>query len=473
MMQLVKHARLAPVVMSALLAACSMVPTYQKPAADMPDQWSPQTMQTNPTAQAGQDWWRQFGNPELDRLMSQALANNHDLGAALQRIAQARAQVRVAGAGSRPSLGASASASRSHNSSGVNNGNTDYEGLLSASYELDLWGANRAAVTAANAAVDKSVYDQAALALTVEAEVASDYFQALALKDRIQVANSNLSAAEDVLKLVQAEYRQGATSALEVAQQETTLYNDRARIPQLTQQLSNLEHAIAVLIGQAPEGFHVQAESLASVGLPVIDAGQPSRLLERRPDIRSAEAALRAANADVGIARAAFLPTLDLSASAGLSGLITGGASTVTSLVAQMTAPLYKGGALQGQLAASRAKLAELVQTYQQTVLSALRDVEDAQTAIHYGRQQVDLLQKAASSARQAYHLARVRFKAGSVDFLSVLTAEQSRLSADDALIQATADQFVNAASLFKALGGGWNDATQTVEAAKTDKGKS
>lgn len=455
-------------VVSTWLSACSVTPTYQKPVVTLPEKWSPESANVAHDVQAGREWWSHFGNSELDSLVSQALARNHDLKAAMQRVAQARAQVRVAGAGLRPSLGASVSATRSHNSGAGSDGKTSYEGLLSASYELDLWGANQASLSAAEASAEKSVYDQAALALVVEAEVASDYFQVLALKDRIGVARRNLAAAEDLLKLVRAEYAQGATSALEVAQQETTVYNDQAKIPQLMAQKVNLEHAIAVLIGVPPQGFSVTSGGLDAVSLPKIGAGQPSTLLERRPDIRSAEAALRGANADVGIARAAFLPTLDLSANAGLAGVITGGASTVASLVAQMTAPLYKGGELRGQLAVSKAKLAELVESYQQAVLAALQDVEDARSSIYYGHRQVALLKRAAVSARQAYHLARVRFKAGSVDFLSVLSAEQAQLSADDALLQAQASQFVNAAGLFKALGGGWD-----IREGKAGKGNS
>lgn len=444
--------------LAALLAGCSMTPTYQKPAMNMPAKWSQKAVATGTAVAADAIWWTRFGSAELDQLIARALAGNHDIGAAIQRVEQARAQVKQAGASRRPTLGVSASLSRNLNSGNLGQDNqTNVEGLLTAGYEVDLWGANRASITAAMAGLDQQRFQREALDLTVESEVASDYFQVLALKDRLRIAQSNLEASRNLLQLVQTQYSQGAATALQVAQQQSSLASGEAQIPQLKQQMQALEHALAVLTGQTPEGFKVLAQGLDSVNLPTIDSGQPDRLLERRPDIRAAEAALRGANADVGIARAALLPTLDLSASAGLSGIVSGGTNTVASLVAQLIAPLYRGGELQGQLSQARARLAELVEDYRQTVLVSLQDVEDAQTAIQYGHQRLSYLSTAATSADQAYQLARLQYEAGSVDFLSVLTAEQSRLQSDDSLLQARADQYVNAASLFKALGGGWD----------------
>lgn len=449
-----------------LLSACSLVPGYETPEVAMPAVWEAPTAAegvavtpvalTGTAAEAG--WWSRFGNAELDRLMTQALAANQDLAAALSRVEQARAALRVAGAALVPTLDANGSLSQEvsrHNSR--TDDSTGYGGQLQASYEIDLWGQNQAGVEAASEQLAASAYDREALALVVQGDVASTYAGTLAFKDRLAIARSNLDLARQLLALIEAQYAEGRTSALEVAQQRLTVSTQEAAIPALEQQLKASENALAILLGRPPEGFHVEAASLTALALPQVAAGQPADLLIRRPDIQKAEADLRAANADIGAARAAFFPTVNLTAEAALTGLLSAGSpTTAATLASSLVAPIFSGGQLEGQLESTKARFAELVATYRQSVLVALQEAEDALVAVDASGRRTGFLDAAAVQARDAYRLSQLRYVAGAVDFISVIDAQRSQLSAEDSLVQAQLDRYNAAIDLFKALGGSW-----------------
>jgi NodT family efflux transporter outer membrane factor (OMF) lipoprotein len=453
---------------SILLSACSLVPGYETPEVAMPAAWEAPTAAagsvtatpaaaTVTTAEAG--WWSRFGSAELDRLMAEALAANQDLAAALQRIEQARAALRVAGATLVPTLDANGSLSQEV---GRHNGRTDdstgYGGQLQASYEVDLWGRNQAGVEAASEQLAASAYDREALALVVQGDVASTYAGALALKDRLAIARSNLELARQLLTLIEAQYAEGRTSALEVAQQRLTVSTQEAAIPELERQLRASENALAILLGRPPEGFRVEAASLTTLALPQVAAGQPTDLLTRRPDIQKAEADLRAANADIGAARAAFFPTIDLTVEAAFTGLLSAGSpTTAATLASGLVAPIFSGGQLEGQLDSTKARFAELVATYRQAVLVSLQEAEDALVAVDASGRRTGFLDEAVVQARDAFRLSQLRYVAGAVDFISVIDAQRSQLSAEDSLVQARLDRYNAAVDLFKALGGSWD----------------
>lgn len=402
-------------------------------------------------------WWSRFGSAELDRLMAEALAANQDIEAALQRIEQARAAARIAGAGLMPTVDAGGSLSRDGlRSHGDWEMETSDRGEVVAGYELDLWGRNRALVESAAADLASSAFDSAAVALVVQSDLAATYATTLGLKDRLAIARSNLELARELLALIEVQYREGRTSALEVAQQQLTVSTQEAAIPELERQLRAAENAIAVLLGRPPQGFRIEAPSLTTLGLPAVSAGRPADLLARRPDIRRAESDLRAANADIGAARAAFYPTVDLSVSAALSGLLTGGSTTTAALAGDIVAPIFSGGALEGQLEQTRARHAELVASYRQSVLAALQETEDALVALDANARRSALLAGAAAQARDAYRLSQLRYVAGAVDFISVIDAQRSQLSAEDSLVQAELARYTAAVDLYAALGGGW-----------------
>jgi NodT family efflux transporter outer membrane factor (OMF) lipoprotein len=454
--------------LSVLLSACSLVPGYETPEVAMSAAWEAPTAAagsvtatpvaaTGTVAEAG--WWSRFGSGELDRLMAEALAANQDLAAALSRIEQARAALRIAGATLVPTFDASGSLSQEvgrHN--GRNDESTGYGGQLLASYEIDLWGRNQAGVEAAVEQLASSAYDREALALVVQGDVASTYAGALAFKDRLAIARSNLELARQLLTLIEAQYAEGRTSALEVAQQRLTVSTQEAAIPTLEQQLRASENALAILLGRPPEGFRIEAASLTALALPQVAAGQPTDLLTRRPDIQKAEADLRAANADIGAARAAFFPTIDLTVEAAFTGLLSAGSpTTAATLASGLVAPIFSGGQLEGQLESTKARFAELVATYRQAVLVSLQEAEDALVAVDASGRRTGFLDEAVVQARDAFRLSQLRYVAGAVDFISVIDAQRSQLSAEDSLVQARLDRYNAAVDLFKALGGSWD----------------
>lgn len=439
------------------LAGCSLVPDYERPSVPTQTAWSTPPAASTAALPVSADWWQHFESPELDKLMAEALAANQDLAAAIARIDQARANTRIAGAPLLPSVEASGSTSgtrtrtsqRTHNSSSG-------DALLTASYEIDLWGKNAAGLESAKHALTASAFDKEALVLVIQSEVASTYFDAVSLKQRLAIARENLAAAQQVLKLVQIQMAQGAATALDLAQQRTAVATFEAQIPTLEQQLAADQTSLAILLGRAPGGTAVARDKLDALTLPAIAAGQPADLLGRRPDIAEAEASLKAAHADIGVARAAFYPSLTLSASAAISGLATSGASTAASIAAGLIAPIFEGGALEGQLDLTKARKEELVATYRQTVLTSFKEVEDALSTVETSAARVRSLQTAADQAREAFRLAQLSYSAGASDFLTVLDAQRTLLDNEDSLVQAERDRFTAAASLFKALGGGW-----------------
>lgn len=440
------------------LAGCALTPTWQRPAVPVPAAWDDAA---GTDAAVSATWWQQFGSEDLNRLMAEALANNRDLAAAASRIEQSRASARISGAGLLPSVGVSANASRNRTD---NSGSNSDRATASISYELDLWGGNSARRQAALARVDASRYSRDASALVLQADVAQQYFSILALRERLDIARRNLAAARELLTLVETRYENGAISALDVAQQRTSVLSIEAQIPGLEQSLKTALHALAVLLGKPPQGFAVADAALSDLSLPDIRPGQPSSLLERRPDIRQAEARLVAANADIGAARAALLPSLDLSASAGLTGFVTNGASTFSSLSAGLAQTLFAGGSLRAQVQLSEATRQELVDTYAQTVLVSLQEVQDSLVGVESSARETALREQTVTQASETYELSRLRYEAGAVDLLTVLDSQRTRLSAEDSLVQSRLARQVAAVTLFKALGGGWQSAQDSAE---------
>lgn len=454
-MQTLLKSSVIGIVLASALAGCAVGTPYQRPDVAMPATWEG-TAKANAASAATvtADWWKQFGNAELDQLMEQALAANHDLAAAVSRIRQARASAGIAVAERLPAADLSSSATRSHSNQ---SGTSEQSQLgVTVSYELDLWGGKAAESQAAYARVDSSIHDRDAIALILQAEVASNYFQALALKDRLAIARKNLDAARNVLSLVEVRYNKGATTGLEVSQQRTSVLNIEAQIPQLEQDLRTTQTALAVLLGRAPQGFAVQGATLADMQVPAVATYQPTSLLERRPDIKRAEAQLVAANADIATARAALYPNIRLSATAIAGGVLTAGSSTLGSLIASLSQSLFDGGRLRGQVALSQAQREELVEQYLQSVLVSLKEVQDSLGSVTTTQSRQQLLTQAAREAQEAYRIANVKYQAGSQDLLTLLDSQRTQLQAEDSRVQADLARFTATINLYKSLGGGW-----------------
>lgn len=446
--------RLAALASFLMLGACSLVPDYEQPAVATPAAWDG-AQDASGAYTISASWWTSFKDAELQRLMNEALAGNPDLEASLHRIEQAQGALRIAGASLLPQVDASGSAAR--DTGGQRGGETKSAGgTLSVSYAVDLWGLYRARGQSALANLEASRFDHEAGVLLIQSSVATTYFTLLSLGDRLAIARESRDAARETLKLVEARYKYGAVSALDVAQQRGALATIEAGIPPLEAQITASRNALAILTGRAPEGFAVAGESMSVLTLPAIAPGQPSRLLERRPDIRRAEAQLRAANADIGAARAAFFPSLDLSASKSLDWVAGAARTTGASIAASVLVPIFSGGSLEGNLQTAKARKAELAANYRKAVLTSFGEVENALANAQTSAAREAALAIAAAEARRAYDLAQASYKAGASDFLSVLDAQRNWLSARDSEAQARLAQFTAASDLFVALGGGW-----------------
>jgi multidrug efflux system outer membrane protein len=464
----------AAVITALALGGCDLGPDYKHPETATPDGWREGDAAEN-VAWPAADWWRGFGSAELNEMMATAQQANADLGAAIARVKQADAQVRIAGAALLPSIGANAGPSTQQVVFPTNGGEqipySAYTVGLSASYEIDFWGKNAAALAAAKAASHASRYDQQVVALTVVSSVATMYFQALGLQDRLKVARDNLANAENVLNVVREQTRVGTATDLSVAQQETVVAGLRAAIPPLQQQFSQTLDALAILLNRPPSNVRVAAQSLVPLPAPVVAPGLPSELLERRPDVREAEAQLITANANIKVARAAFFPSLNLTASGGIESLALSSflspGSAIYSLAASLSQPIFEGGRLRGQLAYSKARYEELLENYRKTVISAFSNVEDTLAATRRTAEQQESQQVAVAKAQRAYELAQLQYRVGSADLLTVLNTENALFSANDLLAQARLARMQALVSLFKALGGGWQDSgSQAVSMA-------
>jgi outer membrane protein, multidrug efflux system len=460
----------ALVALSALvvLAACSVGPAYKRPDIPLPPHWQETSNTEGAAVWPSADWWHGFGSEKLDELIAEAQRSNDDLAVAIARVQEADAQARIAGAPLLPSLDFTADATRQRGpTSGIVTGSgvgrapfNTFNPELTASYELDFWGKNRALRAAARATAIASHYDKETVALTVISSVATSYFQALEFRDRLDVARQNLVNGQKILHGLQLEQTAGIATALDVAQQETTVALLDAAIPPLQEQFRQIVNALAVLLGKTPESIDVDTGTLNSLKSPLVATGLPSQLLSRRPDVAESEQQLISANADITVARAALFPSIQLTAGGGyessaLSSLINP-ASRIWSLSAGLTQPIFHGGALRGQVAFSNAHYAELLSSYHKTVISAFSNVENALVAARQTKEQQIRQQKAVDTARRAFQYAQTQMSAGTVNILTVLNTENALFSAQDELVQVQYLHLQSLVDLFTALGGGW-----------------
>jgi len=446
----------------AALAACSVGPAYKRPQIAVPEKWHDPIAHEDSAVWPTPDWWHAFGSQKLDELIAEAEHSNDDIGVAIARVQEADAQARIAGAPLLPSLdlGASATHQRAPVSGIGPQVYNVFNPELTASYELDFWGKNRAARTAARATAVASRYDQQTVALTVVSSVATTYFQALELRDRIEVARQNLENGQKVLDGLRLQETAGIATGLDVAQQETAVALLDAAIPPLLQQFRQTVNSLAVLIGKTPESVDVDAGTLAALTRPAVVEGLPSQLLARRPDVAQAEEQLIAANANITVARAALFPAIQLTAGGGyessqLASLISP-ANRIYAVSAGLMQPIFHGGALRGQVAFSNAQYAELLSTYHKTVISAFSNVEDALVAARQTQEQQARQQEAVNKAARAFQFAQTQMSAGVVNILTVLNTENALFSAQDELVQVQYLYLQSLVDLFTALGGGW-----------------
>lgn len=467
------------------LGACSLGPNYKRPDIPPPAQWSGAGPVADPAAAMwpSADWWRAFNSPELNELIAEARGANDDLAAAIARVDEADAQAQVAGAALLPSVGAGVGADRARGRSSISGagGSTGTAGTvnavsnpptynlfastLTATYELDFWGKYRALHDAARMAAAASRYDRGTVELTVMTGVANTYFQVLELRDRLRVAQRNLASAQSTLDDLRTEEQVGTATALEVAQQATTVATLSAVVPPLQEQLQQATDALAILVGKEPEALSITSGTLADLAEPRVSPGLPSALLARRPDVASAEAQLQEANANIRAARAAFFPSISLTAEGGIASTALGTALNPAHRIFEvgggLTQPIFAGGALKGQYRYTKARYTELLANYHKAVISAFGNVEDALAAVRRSAELLQRQQQAVDTARDAYELSQDQLAGGTVNILTVLNTETALFTAEDALVQAKYSHLSSLVTLFNALGGGWQQQGQ------------
>ncbi|MCP3024387.1 efflux transporter outer membrane subunit [Cupriavidus basilensis] len=490
--------RLATLAVALILAGCSLAPTYKVPesaTAATPAYKEAMAAQAEGTqwkvatpaegARRG-EWWKIFGDADLDRLIATATESNQDLAIAAARLKQARAFTGVAEAGQYPQLSVGLDPTRtqlSAASQGLPDGTrvapqTVLKARAIASYELDLFGRVADNVKAARAEGDAAEDLYRSVLLALQADVAQAYFALRTLDSERDLLNATITLREDALKLLKRRFDEGETTDLDPARAEAELGTARADLAGIERRRANQEHALAVLTGAPPAAFTLAARPL-DAALIAVPAGLPSDLLERRPDIAQAERLMAAANARIGVAKAAFYPRITLTGLFGfesndLSNLFkwSSRAWMLGPLVGStIAAPIFDGGRNKANLAAARAQHEEAVASYRQSVLTAMREVEDSLADVRWLSQQAGALDGALGGARRAAKISRSRYEAGAVDYLTVIDADRTVLQSQREANQVAGLRASATVALVRRLGGGWGplpDAAPSVAQAGT-----
>lgn len=462
------------------LAGCALGPDYQRPELPVAaqfkqvDGWKP----ARPAdAQDRGAWWQLYGDPELNALVARLNLDNQNLAASEAQYRQARALVRGARASFYPSLGASAGVTRSGsgggNSTFVSNGNTisggnggniseAYSLSLNAAWELDLWGRLRRNLEASQAGYQASAAELAALRLSLQGELVQNYLQLRVMDEQARLLEQTIEAYARSLRLTENQYRAGIVPKSDVSQALTQLRSTQAQAVDLEWQRAQLEHAIAVLVGVAPVELDVAGRE-GVPALPGVPAVLPSELLERRPDIAAAEREVMAANAQIGIAKAAWFPELSLSAGGGYRGSSYADWISLPnrfwSIGPQLALSLFDGGARSAELERAGASYEQTVALYRQTVLDSFREVEDALVQLHVMEREAVIQADALEAARESLRLMENQYKAGTVDYLSVATVQATALSNERNALTLLGSRLGASVQLITALGGGWTQA--------------
>jgi multidrug efflux system outer membrane protein len=459
---------------AALLTGCA-AQSLAPPQQDVPPAFD------NVSASGGQwpaqEWYRDFGSDELDSFIDMAAKTNTDLAGARARVAQADARARQAGAAILPSVDANATGNylTGHSSQGGGH-EFDWSAMLSASYEVDFWGKNRATADSARLLAGASRADRDAVALTTLAGVANGYFQLLSLRERSAVAQANRDAAKQLLEVVQARFDVQVASPIDLATQKAALDVAQIAMSDLQQAEVEARTALSILLGRAPEHFEVKGQPLDSLREPTVAAGLPSELLTRRPDVLLAESNLRAGHADLIAARAALFPSLSLTASGGVQNpalpatvLTIPGVGPSLALGANLVQPIFDHGRLKAQRDEVQARNLELLSAYRASIIAALGDVENALAAIQHLNQSREYQVENVTQSERAFEGAKARYQAGSVDFLTLLEAQRTLYAARDQFIQFKLARLQALVGLCKALGGGWSQPqAQSAAASRT-----
>lgn len=468
----------------ALFAGCMVGPDYHRAEVSQPipatytgagdaatNDWKVAT----PKSESPKgEWWRVFGDPELDQLEAEATAANQQLKAAAARYEQAREEANIARSGLFPHLEASPSVARSRSSfnggKGVGGPGATVNDFLipfDLSYEVDLWGRVRRDLEAGRAEQQASLSDLQNVQLSIQADVAANYFTARALDSDIALLRTNIEVFRKSLELTRNRHSGGIATELDVSQAETILKATEAELPRAALQRLKVQHAIAVLTGKIASTFALPERPL-NASAPQIPPGVPSELLERRPDISAAERRMAAENARIGVAKAAFFPTITINGLAGLESVSAGSlfnsSSRLWAIGPSIHLPIFEGGRLRAELRRTEAAYDETIANYRQDVLNAFGEVEDNLSAQSLMATELAAKEGALEAGRRTLRIAENRYRAGLVTYLEVATAQNDELARERDLTRLRGERLVTAVALIKSLGGGWEQSVARRE---------
>lgn len=464
-----------PVALALLITGCAVGPSYQRPstpeviAYKEAGDWV--TAQPADALERG-PWWQLFNDPVLNELAARVEVSNQNVAAAVAAYAQARSLVAEQRAALFPSVTLNGGASRSGNGGGtgsvntnITNGNrtsSNYQASLGAAWEPDVWGRLQSVANGATATAEASAADLATAKLSAQGELAVNYLSLRQQDAQKALLASTLAGYARALEITQNRYSAGIAAKTDVLQAQTQLANAQADEASVQRTRAQLEHAIAVLVGQAPGNFALAAAPDWKANVPNVPVGVPSTLLQRRPDIAAAERRMASANQQIGVAKAAYYPSLSLNASVGTAASrvadLFSAPAALWSLGLSAAQVLFKGGALDARLDGATAAYDQTVARYRQVVLSAFQNVEDQLSAARVLQIQQALRAQASSAADQVEQQVLNRYRSGQVSYSEVITAQTTALNARRALVQATADRQTTAVALIQSLGGGWTN---------------
>ncbi|HLY07198.1 MAG TPA: efflux transporter outer membrane subunit [Rhizomicrobium sp.] len=463
------------------LAGCEVGPDYKQPDVPTPPSFSelPAARAQTPADDAAlAKWWTRIDDPELQSLIARALASNLNFKTAVSRIREAREQVIIAGAKEWPELSATGTGLNLHSNSSpiasaIGGGGPNappsaptnikiYSAGFDATWEIDVFGGVRRGIEQAEANTEETSWTMRDAEVSLTAEVANDYFNLRTEQARMAILRDEIARQRDAFQLIGARRRAGFVTQLDVNQQQTLLSNTAAQLPTIEAEARTMEHAISVLIGAPPEGIAKELETTAA--FPAITAdiavGLPSDLLRRRPDIRAAERKLAAATAGIGVAVADLYPKFNLVGATAFVGnhldTLISGNNFATVAFGQISWPVFQGGQIRANIRAKKEETQQAYLAYQQTVLSAMQETEDALTRYAHEMQRQASLRTTVQSAQSSEAIASAQYRAGFVTYVNVLSAQTARLSAEDELAQSRQAAAQDLISLYKALGGGW-----------------
>jgi len=469
-----------PLLLAATLCGCMVGPDYERPAAPVPSSFKEsanwKVAQPSDEAPRG-NWWEAFGDPDLNALEGQVDISNQTIQAAAARVREASAATQAARSALFPVVSGSAVALRSSRAAGTTNNNNNnntstttfggvsnnYNLALDASWEIDLWGGIRRGIEASSTTAQATVADLAGAKLSAQALLAQDYLLLRVEDAQIALLRETVANYERSLQLTRNQYAAGIVGRGDVAQAEAQLKSTQAQVYDAQIVRAQLEHAIAVLIGKPPSEFTLAAKPLVAV-FPNVPVAVPSALLERRPDIAAAERRTASANAQIGVAQAAFFPSLSLSATGGYQSSVIGSLlslpSRYWSLGPALAQSIFDAGLRSAQKAQAVATYDETVANYRATVLSGFQDVEDNLAALELLAQEAMVQDDAVKAARESATIANNQYKAGIANYLAVVVLQANALSNERTALVILGRRLTASVGLIKALGGGWDAAT-------------